>query len=136
MQPYRLEMGTRLDNVRGKDLYAFWGSTITDLLNKDMKAAKTDTLVNLASNEYFKSVKKKDVAGTIIEPVFQDEKNGKYKVISFYAKKARGLMAAWIIRKGLKDPGKLKQFDVAGYRYCEAESTALKPVFRRAEQGA
>lgn len=136
MQPYRLEMGTRLDNVRGKDLYAFWGDTITDVLNKDMKAAKTDTLVNLASNEYFKSVKKKNVAGTIIEPVFQDEKNGKYKVISFYAKKARGLMAAWIIRKGLKDPAKLKQFDVAGYRYCESESAALKPVFRRAEQGA
>jgi hypothetical protein len=135
MQPYRLEMGTRL-NVRGKDLYAFWGSTITELLNKDMKAAKTETLVNLASNEYFKSVKKKDIAGTIIEPVFQDEKNGNYKVISFYAKKARGLMAAWIIKKGLKDPAKLKQFDVAGYSYCEAQSTELKPVFRRAEQGA
>ena len=72
-------------------------------------------------------MKKKDVAGTIIEPVFQDE-NGKYKVISFYAKKARGLMAAWIIRKGLKDPGKLKQFD-AGYRYCEAESTTLNRCF-------
>ncbi|MCG8392728.1 MAG: peroxide stress protein YaaA [Pseudomonadales bacterium] len=134
MQPYRLEMGTRLDNDRGKDLYAFWGNTITEQLNKDMKAAKTDVLVNLASNEYFKSVNKKQVNGRIIEPVFQDEKSGKYKVISFYAKKARGLMAAWIIKKGIKDPAKLQNFDVAGYRYCEAESTADKPVFRREEQ--
>ncbi len=134
MQPYRLEMGTKLDNERGKDLYAFWGHTITDQLNADMKAQKTDVLINLASNEYFKSVKKKDINGRIIEPVFQDEKNGKYKVISFYAKKARGLMAAWILKKGIKDPDKLVNFDVAGYRYCESESTADKPVFRREEQ--
>lgn len=134
MQPYRLEMGTKLDNPRGKDLYTFWGDIITEQLNKDMKAAKTDVLVNLASNEYFKSVKKKGINGRIIEPVFQDEKNGKYKVISFYAKKARGLMAAWIIKKGIKDPAKLKNFDVAGYRFSAAESTADKPVFRRQEQ--
>ncbi|WP_290538403.1 MULTISPECIES: peroxide stress protein YaaA [Alcanivorax] len=134
MQPYRLEMGTKLDNPRGKDLYTFWGDIITEQLNKDMKAAKTDVLVNLASNEYFKSVKKKAIDGRIIEPVFQDEKNGKYKVISFYAKKARGLMAAWIIKKGIKDPAKLQNFDVAGYRFCAAESTADKPVFRRQEQ--
>lgn len=134
MQPYRLEMGTKLDNPRGKDLYTFWGDIITEQLNKDMKAAKTDVLVNLASNEYFKSVKKKGIKGRIIEPVFQDEKNGKYKVISFYAKKARGLMAAWIIKKGIKDPAKLKNFDVAGYRFSAEESTADKPVFRRQEQ--
>ena len=134
MQPYRLEMGTKLDNPRGKDLYTFWGDIITEQLNKDMKAAKTDVLVNLASNEYFKSVNKKGIKGRIIEPVFQDEKNGKYKVISFYAKKARGLMAAWIIKKGVKDPAKLKNFDVAGYCFCAEESTADKPVFRRQEQ--
>ena len=134
MQPYRLEMGTRLDNPRGKDLYTFWGDIITEQLNKDMKTAKTDVLLNLASNEYFKSVKKQSINGRIIEPVFQDEKNGKYKVISFYAKKARGLMAAWIIKKGIKDPAKLQNFDVAGYRFCAAESTADKPVFRRQEQ--
>jgi len=99
-----------------------------------MKAQKTDVLVNLASNEYFKSVNKKALNGRIVEPVFQDEKNGKYKVISFYAKKARGMMAAWILKKGIKDPGKLVNFDVAGYRYSEADSTADKPVFRRAEQ--
>lgn len=134
MQPYRLEMGTKLDNPRGKDLYTFWGDIITEQLNKDMKAAKTDVLVNLASNEYFKSVNKKGINGRIIEPVFQDEKNGKYKVISFYAKKARGLMAAWIIKKGIKDPDKLKNFDVAGYRFDAELSSPDKPVFRRAEQ--
>ncbi|KZX67410.1 hypothetical protein A3724_06530 [Alcanivorax sp. HI0033] len=134
MQPYRLEMGTRLDNPRGKDLYTFWGDIITEQLNKDMKTAKTDVLLNLASNEYFKSVKKQSINGRIIEPVFQDEKNGKYKVISFYAKKARGLMAAWVIKKGIKDPAKLKNFDVAGYRFYAEESKAEKPVFRRQEQ--
>ena len=134
MQPYRLEMGTKLDTSRGKDLYTFWGDIITEQLNKDMKAAKTDVLVNLASNEYFKSVNKKGINGRIIEPVFQDEKNGKYKVISFYAKKARGLMAAWIIKKGIKDPAKLKNFDVAGYCFASDLSTPDKPVFRRAEQ--
>ncbi|WP_300381218.1 peroxide stress protein YaaA [uncultured Alcanivorax sp.] len=134
MQPYRLEMGTKLDKPRGKDLYPFWGDIITAQLKKDMKAAGTEVLVNLASNEYFKSVKKQSINGRIIEPVFQDEKNGKYKVISFYAKKARGLMAAWVIKKGIKDPAKLKNFDVAGYRFCAEESTADKPVFRRQEQ--
>ena len=134
MQPYRLEMGTKLDTPRGKDLYTFWGDIITEQLNKDMKAAKTDVLVNLASNEYFKSVNKKGINGRIIEPVFQDEKNGKYKVISFYAKKARGLMAAWIIKKGIKDPAKLKNFDVAGYCFASDLSTPDKPVFHRAEQ--
>ena len=136
MQAYRLEMGTKLDNERGKDLYAFWGNTITELLNKDMKDAKTDVLVNLASNEYFKAVKKKAVAGTIIEPVFQDEKNGNYKIISFYAKKARGLMAAGIIKKGLKDPAKLTQFDVAGYRFVAAESDAKTLTFKRSDEAA
>lgn len=134
MQPYRLEMGTRLDNPRGKDLYQFWGKTITDQLAKDMKAAGTDVLVNLASNEYFKSVHPKRLPGPVIEPVFQDEKNGQYKVISFYAKKARGLMAAWILQKGIDKPADLKKFREAGYRYDKDTSTDLKPVFRRAEQ--
>ena len=136
MQPYRLEMGTKLDNPKGKDLYAFWGDSITNLLNADMAELKTDILVNLASNEYFKSVKKKQVAGRIVEPVFQDQKNGTYKVISFFAKKARGLMAAWIIQNKIKTPEALLAFDVAGYRYDEAASTVDKPVFRRAEQAA
>ncbi|MBM1145340.1 MAG: hypothetical protein CL543_00585 [Alcanivorax sp.] len=134
MQPYRLEMGTRLDNPRGKDLYQFWGETITDQLIKDMKAAGTEVLVNLASNEYFKSVHPKRLPGPVIEPVFQDEKNGKYKVISFYAKKARGLMAAWILREGIDKPEDLRKFKEAGYRYDAQASTDAKPVFRREEQ--
>ena len=134
MQPYRLEMGTRLDNARGKDLYQFWGEIITDQLIKDMKAAGTDVLVNLASNEYFKSVHPKRLPGPVIEPVFQDEKNGKYKVISFYAKKARGLMAAWILREGIDKPAALKKFREAGYRHDAEASTDTRPVFRREEQ--
>jgi len=136
MQPYRLEMGTRLDNARGKDLYQFWGDTITERLNKDMKAADTEVLINLASNEYFKSVRSKKLSGRIIEPVFQDEKNGAYKVISFYAKKARGLMAAWILQEGIETPAQLNKFRIAGYRYDKAASTENKPVFRRAEAAA
>lgn len=134
MQPYRLEMGTRLDNARGKDLYQFWGEIITDQLIKDMKAAGTEVLINLASNEYFKSVHPKRLPGPVIEPVFQDEKNGKYKVISFYAKKARGLMTAWILREGIEKPTDLKKFKEAGYRYDAEASTDAKPVFRREEQ--
>ena len=134
MQPYRLEMGTRLDNARGKDLYQFWGEIITDQLIKDMKAAGTEVLINLASNEYFKSVHPKRLPGPVIEPVFQDEKNGKYKVISFYAKKARGLMTAWILREGIEKPADLKKFKEAGYRYDAQASTDAKPVFRREEQ--
>lgn len=134
MRPYRLEMGIRLETHRGKDLYQFWGETITHQLAKDMKAASTDVLVNLASNEYFKSVHPKQLPGPVIEPVFQDEKNGQFKVISFYAKKARGLMAAWIVRSNVDKPADLKKFREGGYRYDKAVSSEFKPVFRRAEQ--
>jgi cytoplasmic iron level regulating protein YaaA (DUF328/UPF0246 family) len=134
MQPYRLEMGTRLLNDRGKDLYAFWDMTITDSLNKDLRAAKTDVLVNLASNEYFRSVKTKQLNGQIITPVFHDEKNGKFKVISFFAKKARGLMAAWIIQNNVTDAAKLTEFNVSGYRYSAQDSNGDNMVFRRREK--
>lgn len=134
MQPYRLEMGTRLDNRRGKDLYAFWGDIITDRLVGDMKVAGTRVLVNLASNEYFKAVNVGKLPGPVIEPVFQDEKNGQYKVISFYAKKARGTMAAWILRNGIERAGDLNAFEEGGYRYYRDASTDRKPVFRRAER--
>lgn len=136
MQPYRLEMGTKLDNARGKDLYAFWGQRITDQINQDMAAADTDVLLNLASNEYFKSVHGKAVKGRIIEPVFHDEKNGKYKIISFYAKKARGLMAAWCLRNNITKPEQLIDFDVAGYCYDPQGSTPDKPLFKRPENVA
>jgi cytoplasmic iron level regulating protein YaaA (DUF328/UPF0246 family) len=133
MQPYRLEMGTRLENSEGKDLYSFWGDRITKKLNKDLLEEGSGVLVNLASNEYFRSVKPGKLDARIITPVFQDEKNGQYKVISFYAKKARGLMAAWIIRNNPEKPADLKKFAEQGYRYSPDDSTEDKPVFKRAE---
>lgn len=135
MQAYRLEMGTKLDNPRGKDLYAFWGEKITDALNGDLKA-KGDVLINLASNEYFKSVKKKSLNAEIVTPVFKDEKNGQYKVISFFAKKARGMMAAYIIKNRIKKPEDIKSFDVAGYKFNAAASSETEWVFMRSEAAA
>jgi len=131
MQPYRLEMGTKLSNSRGKDLYAFWGDKITDGLNKELKAESSQVLINLASNEYFKSVKPRSLNAEVITPVFKDWKNDKYKIISFYAKKARGLMSRYIIENSIEDPEQLKQFDVAGYRYNSAMSSAREWVFTR-----
>ena len=132
--PYRLEMGTKLGNDRGKDLYAFWGDKITDALNELTEQSGINTIVNLASNEYFKSVKPKALKADLITPVFRDEKNGKYKIISFYAKKARGLMAAYQITQRIDNPEDLKKFYVAGYRFSEEESTATEWVFKRAEK--
>lgn len=134
MQAYRLEMGTKLENVRGKNLYQFWGSKITDLLNKDLKVSGLDLIVNLASNEYFSSVKKKALKGSLITPVFKDEKNGKYKVISFYAKKARGIMTNYIVRNGIDDIEGLKKFKTAGYKFDKVSSTENELVFLREEQ--
>lgn len=132
--PYRLEMGTRLDNERGKDLYAFWGDKITDVINRFTREAGITTVVNLASNEYFKSVKKNQLEAALITPVFKDEKNGKYKIISFYAKKARGMMAAYQIANRIENAEALKEFDVAGYRFSEEESSDSEWVFKRAEK--
>ncbi|AEY02846.1 hypothetical protein GU3_15465 [Oceanimonas sp. GK1] len=136
MQPYRLEMGTKLDNARGKDLYAFWGNIITDTLNRALAEQGDNVLVNLASNEYFKAVKPKRLEGQIVTPVFKDAKNGQYKIISFYAKKARGMMARYIIEHRLTEVSQLTAFDTAGYYFVEAESTATELVFRREEQAA
>ena len=133
IQPYRLEMGTKFANQRGKDLYQFWDNRITDALNKQLNKLKSDTVVNLASNEYFKAVDKKALNANIVSPAFKDLKNGNYKIISFYAKKARGLMSAWIIKQGISDADELKKFKVAGYRYNAAMSTANVPVFTRDE---
>lgn len=133
MQPYRLEMGTQLDTARGSNLYEFWGDRITGQLREDMRAVGSDVLLNLASREYFKSVRAKQLSWPVIEPVFQDEKNGRYKVISFYAKKARGRMAAWVIQKGIDTLEALQQFVEDGYRYHAAASTDTQPVFRRPE---
>jgi cytoplasmic iron level regulating protein YaaA (DUF328/UPF0246 family) len=133
LQPYRLEMGTKLTNSRGKDLYAFWGNIITDHLNLALQEQGDDVLLNLASDEYFKSVNVKQLAGRVITPVFQDEKNGKYKIISFYAKRARGLMARYLVKERITKPEQLLDFTVAGYGYCAELSTENKWVFRRPE---
>ncbi len=135
MQAYRLEMGTRFQNHRGKDLYGFWGSKVTEALNAQLKKNKSDVLVNLASNEYFKSVKTAELNADIITPIFKDKKNGQYKIISFYAKKARGLMAAYIIKKGITDAKKIKRFTVDGYSYNSEMSKGNDWVFTREEQG-
>jgi len=131
MQAYRLEMGTRLANPAGKDLYAFWGTTITEALKREIEQSKATALVNLASEEYFKAVRPRLLDVPVITPVFQDWKNGQYKIISFYAKRARGLMARYAAQKALKRPSALKNFDVEGYAYDEAASDAQHWVFRR-----
>ncbi len=131
MQPYRLEMGTRLQNPHGKDLYAFWGEDVTRALNAELAQHKSKVLVNLASEEYFKVVKTKVLDARVISPVFEDWKGGKYKIISFYAKRARGLMARYAALKGVNQPEKLKNFDLDGYAFDEVASSETSWVFRR-----
>lgn len=132
MQPYRLEMGTRLENERGKNLYEFWGSQITELLNKQLKKTGTNTLVNLASNEYFKSIKIKEIQGQIITPVFKEKReDGSYKIIGIYAKKARGMMSAFILKNKLAKIEQIKDFTEAGYVYKPELSTETDWVFCR-----
>lgn len=135
MQPYRLEMGTRLDNPRGKDLYSFWGDKITACLNHDLQTNDDKVLVNLASNEYFKAVKSTKLNAELITPVFKDTKNGQLKVISFYAKKARGLMARYIAEEQPATVNDLKAFTSAGYKFDTALSSDRQLVFTRPEQG-
>ncbi len=134
MQPYRLEMGTKLANERGSNLYQFWGNIITDKLNDAVHAQGDNVVINLASNEYFKSVKPKALDAQVITPIFKDCKNGQYKVISFYAKKARGMMARYIIENRIESAKQLEDFDIAGYYFCSAESTPTELVFKREEQ--
>jgi len=134
MQAYRLEMGTKLDNPRGKNLYEFWGDKITHHLNEQLAVNESQELINLASNEYFKVIKKDLVNAEIISPEFKDFKNGKYKVISFYAKKARGMMTRWIIENRLSTSQQLSDFSISGYYYSEEHSSSSNPVFLREEQ--
>ena len=134
MQPYRLEMGTAFANTRGKNLYEFWGDIITDLLNDTLAQAGSDILINLASQEYFKSVNTKKLKARLITPVFKDEKNGKYKIISFYAKRARGLMVRYAAEHNITDPEMLKNFDYEGYSFNAAASNESEWVFMRKEQ--
>ncbi|MEH6357513.1 MAG: peroxide stress protein YaaA [Pseudomonadales bacterium] len=132
IQPYRLEMGTKLSNTRGNNLYQFWGDKITDSLNAELD--QNDVLINLASNEYFKSVQPKNLNARIITPVFKDTKHGVQKIISFYAKKARGLMVRYMIDNQVDNAEVLKDFDIAGYQFEASQSSANEWVFTRPEQ--
>jgi cytoplasmic iron level regulating protein YaaA (DUF328/UPF0246 family) len=133
IQPYRLEMGTQFANLRGKNLYEFWGMQLTEALNQELSQYDEKVLINLASNEYWSAVKPKQLAGNVITPIFKDTKNGKQKIISFYAKKARGMMSAFIIQNKIERADEIKQFDIAGYRFEPKQSTATEWVFTRPE---
>ncbi|MDK4688827.1 peroxide stress protein YaaA [Kingella negevensis] len=131
MQPYRLEMGTALANSRGKNLYEFWGNRITERINTELHEKQENTIVNLASQEYFKAVQPEKLNARIITPVFKDEKNGVYKIISFYAKRARGLMVRHAAQNGVTDAEQLKQFNLDGYQFNAAASSENEWVFLR-----
>lgn len=134
MQPYRLEMGRKIDTGRGKNLYEFWGNTITDGLNAQLKKLRSPYLINLASSEYFKSVKPKQLQGEIITPEFRDWKNGQYKMMGVYAKKARGQLSRFVIQHQLSEPQAMQEFDVGGYRFNKKMSTDHKWVFTRKQK--
>jgi uncharacterized protein len=131
MQPYRLEMGTALANARGTNLYKFWGAQIADYINTHLEAEKTPIVVNLASQEYFKSVDRKALKARVVECVFEEHKPGGYKIVSFFAKRARGLMARFAIEKRVATVKKLQSFHVEGYAYSAAASEPDRLVFRR-----
>lgn len=131
MQPYRLEMGTRLENKKGTNLYHFWGDQITKAVNRDLKNLESKTVVNLASNEYYKSIDKKKLKADVIEIDFREDKDGTYKFVSFFAKKARGSMARYIVKNRIVDSGDLRGFDYDGYRYEESASSEGHLLFVR-----
>jgi cytoplasmic iron level regulating protein YaaA (DUF328/UPF0246 family) len=131
MQPYRLEMGTALANAKGGNLYKFWGSQIAQYLNERLSAEGEPIIINLASQEYFKSVDRKALKARVIECVFEDYKGGKYKVISFNAKRARGLMARFAVTHQVKTPKALEGFNLDGYAFDAAVSEPDRKVFRR-----
>jgi cytoplasmic iron level regulating protein YaaA (DUF328/UPF0246 family) len=131
MQAYRLEMGTKFKNYRGNDLYEFWGNMITDAINKDLKKQKDDILINLASNEYFKSVDTQKIKARIIKPNFKEKHNGKYTFMSFLAKKARGYMSRYIIQNKIVNPEDLKDFNLEGYKFNQALSEGDNLIFSR-----
>ena len=131
MQPYRLEMGTRLSNPGGKDLYQFWGTQIADYLNTRLRSDVSPVVINLASQEYFKAVDAKALKARVVECVFQDYSAGQYKIVSFFAKRARGLMARYAATHRLVQPEQLRAFDLDGYAWAAAESTPERLVFRR-----
>lgn len=131
IQPYRLEMGTQFKNQRGKNLYEFWGDKITQALNQTIQQQKIATLVNLASNEYFQAIQIDKLNARVITPVFKDQKNGVYKIISFFAKKARGMMNRYIIQNEISKLEDIKFFDSGGYQFSQDDSTMDQWIFKR-----
>ena len=131
MQAYRLEMGTRLQNEHGKNLYEFWGEEVTKLINEDLREDESKAVVNLASKEYFSAVKPAALEGKLYNVDFKERRKGKYKVIAFYAKKARGMMCRYAIKNGFTEPEQLKGFDMDGYVYNEELSSEREYVFTR-----
>ncbi|MDZ4144108.1 MAG: peroxide stress protein YaaA [Burkholderiales bacterium] len=132
LQPYRLEMGTALATPRGKNLYQFWAAQISEYLNTRLAADTTPVVINLASQEYFKAVDRKVLKARVIDCVFEELRHGQYKVISFMAKRARGLMARFVVTHRIATPGKLQAFNLEGYAYDAAASRPERLVFRRA----
>jgi len=131
IKPYRLEMGTKLKTEKGKNLYEFWGNSVQDNVVGDLTSQKSDLLINLASKEYFSVLGKMPECINVVSPVFKDFKNGEHKIISFYAKRATGLMAKWIIENNIKDFEKLSKFNLDGYYFSKKDSTVTEPVFLR-----
>jgi len=131
MYPYRLEMGTKMKNEKGKNLYEFWGNKITTSINALAKENNSKGIINLASVEYFTSVKTENLDLPVYSPVFKDFKNGKYKIISFFAKKARGSMVRFVIQNKIKNPAGLNKFNLDGYKYSKKDSSEYSPVFLR-----
>ncbi|KWT88365.1 MULTISPECIES: peroxide stress protein YaaA [unclassified Variovorax] len=131
LQPYRLEMGTQLANRHGKDLYAFWNARIAEYLNQRLAGDRTPVVINLASQEYFRSVDLKVLEARVVECVFEEWKNGKFKVISFFAKRARGMMARWAVLHKASTPRALEKFDLEGYIFDAQASAPERFVFRR-----
>ncbi len=133
MQPYRLEMGTDLDNPRGDDLYEFWGDRLAESVNAALDAQGDDVILNLASNQYFDAVDREVLNGRIVSPTFKDWRSGRYMVISFYLKRLRGTMSDWVVRNDIREPDQLTEFTGNGYYYDEKRSTPDEPVFLREE---
>lgn len=129
MQPYRLEMGLKLENINGSNLYQFWGESITNMINQHLQTCEHKTVINLASTEYSKSIVKKKLVGDMIEIVFRQEKEAKLKTIPIYSKRARGAMANFVVMRKLNRPDQLKDFNEDGYSFDKSSSTATKWIF-------
>ena len=134
IQPYRLEMGTKLSNDKGANLYDYWGNLIGDSIAEELSEHRNKSLINLASNEYFKAVKTERLNGKVITPVFKDYSNGSYKILSFFAKKARGSMASFIVQNRINKPDELKEFNGDGYVFNQSFSSEEQWVFTRKGQ--